>query len=153
MQQDHFDPVSLFDTSLTGFPWCAPIPREIETRRARMSDVLIFDILLVSGGIRNPDSLYPPTDVPSLRFLLKTIIECTYDNLKKDCLIYFLLKWHQDGRDKVFRVQKSIPAQFVALADAYWYIDTGIDVSVSPLVYCRISRSLTRTRLMLPYAL
>jgi len=39
-----------FDLSTDLFPWREPIPHEIETRRAHMSDLLIFDILLSSGG-------------------------------------------------------------------------------------------------------
>ncbi len=104
-----------------------------------MSDVLIFDILLASGGIRNTDTIYPPTDVHSLQLLLKAIEESTYDVLKKECLIYFLLKWHHDGRDQIFKVRKCLPAQFVALADAYWFLDTGLDVPVSlPTVFVSV---------------
>ena len=96
-----------------------------------MSDVLIFDILLSAGGVKRPDALYPPRDAETLARLLDAIEEATYDDLKKDALIYFLLKWHQDGREDRFQEDRCIPPQFVALADAYWHLDSGINVAVS----------------------
>lgn len=96
-----------------------------------MGDVLIFDILLTSGGIRHPDALYPPTNVEDLLRLLNAIEASHYDTLKKECLVYFLLKWHQDGREDKFQAERCIPPQFSALADAYWHLDTGINVAVS----------------------
>lgn len=95
-----------------------------------MNDQLIFDVILSTGGIGRPYELYPPTDVESLEVLLDAIRNSTYDTLKKDCLIYYLIKWHKDGREEVYRDEKCIPPQFVLLADAYWHLDTGIDVAV-----------------------
>jgi len=95
-----------------------------------MDDTLIFDILLTSGGIGDTYVLYPPESPETLERLLDAI-ECSdYDSLKKDCLVYFLLKWHPDGRERTFQEQRCIPPQFVALADAYWHLDTGINVPV-----------------------
>ena len=128
------DLTPLFDLSSEGFPWRAPRPHEIETRRAQLSDLLIFDILLSSGGIRHPDTLWPPTDPASLRRLLDAIDDSTYDALKKDCLIYFLLKWHQDGREERFREDRCIPPQFAMLSDAYWHLDSGIHVEVRSML-------------------
>ncbi|KAL4248555.1 hypothetical protein ABKN59_007840 [Abortiporus biennis] len=143
--EEQYDPVKLFDTSPDRFPWRSPLPQQIETRRAQMSDLLIFDILLVSGGIRNPDTLYPPSDVATLGLLLNAIEESSYDSLKKDCLIYFLLKWHEDGREEAFSDAKCIPPQFVALADAYWHLDTGKDLNraISILSDARLNRDYT----------
>jgi hypothetical protein len=134
-RQDQHECIVLFEVSLDKFPWRVPIPRQIEERRARLSDVLIFDILLLAGGVKHPDALYPPRDVGSLNRLLEAIEDTTYDALKKDCLIYFLLKWHQDGREDRFRDDRCIPPQFVALADAYWNLDSGTDVPVRPTSY------------------
>jgi len=97
-----------------------------------MDDVLIFDVLLIRGGIRRPDMLYPPADLHSLRKLLEVINDSSYDGLKKDCLVYILLKWFQDGREAEFAEERCIPPQFVSLADAYWHLDTGIHVEVRP---------------------
>lgn len=114
----------------TNFAWRGSRPQEIEQRRALLDDLLIFDILLRSGGIRSPDILYPPHDEHSLIRLIEAIENSNYDALKKDCLIYFLLKWHQDGRERDFATKQCIPPQFAALADAYWHLDSGINLSV-----------------------
>ncbi|KAI0370517.1 hypothetical protein BV20DRAFT_966404 [Pilatotrama ljubarskyi] len=136
------DLLQYFDLSEEQFAWRAPRPKEIEVRRAHMSDMLIFDILLTSGGIRHPDTLFPPTDKDSLERLLDAIRHSTYDTLKQDCLVYFLLKWHQDGREEEFREKRCIPPQFAALADAYWHLDSGINVAraVSLLSDKRLNR-------------
>ncbi|KAG0699325.1 nuclear pore complex assembly-domain-containing protein [Suillus ampliporus] len=118
----------------TEFPWTTARSAEIESRRAQMADLLIFDVLLIRGGIRQPDMLYPPTDLHSLR--------SSYDSLKKDCLVYILLKWFQDGREANYAEERCIPPQFVSLADAYWHLDTGIHVekAVSMLSDARLNR-------------
>lgn len=122
-----------FDTSPESFPWRAQVTLDIEHRRSLLSDLLFFDILLSSGGIREPASLYPPIDVPSLLHLLQAIENSNYDSLKKDCLVYFLLKWHKDGRERQFADERCIPPQFSALSDAYWHLDTGFNVPVRNL--------------------
>ncbi|KAH8103091.1 nuclear pore complex assembly-domain-containing protein [Cristinia sonorae] len=137
--------LSLFDTTPEHFAFRDPIPQQIHARRARMSDVLIFDILLTSGNIRTPSALYPPKDVAGLQRLLHAIEESTYDLLKKDGLVYFLLKWHRDDRATNFHLQRSIPPQFVALADAYWCLDCGMDVprAITLLADARLNRDYT----------
>lgn len=124
------------------FPWTELEVSEIESRRARMADLLLFDVLLIRGGIRQPDMYYPPVDIFSLRRLLRAIDTSTYDILKKDCLVYILLKWYQDNRVARFQDEKSIPPQFAALADAYWHLDTGHHVAkaVSILADARLNR-------------
>ncbi|KAE9405035.1 hypothetical protein BT96DRAFT_812877, partial [Gymnopus androsaceus JB14] len=102
--------------------------QEIERRRATLGDTLLFDILLSLGGIREPDTLYPPNNAQALERLLDAISASTYDSLKKDCLVYFLLKWHRDGREKRFQRDRSIPPQFAQLAEAYWYLDAAVNV-------------------------
>ncbi|CCL99586.1 uncharacterized protein FIBRA_01604 [Fibroporia radiculosa] len=137
--------IEMFDLDPEYFPWRPPIAQEIEDRRVKMSDTLIFDILLSSGGVRHGAALYPPTDAQTLKRLLDAIEESTYDTLKQDCLVYFLLKWHRDGRESVFKDLRSIPPQFVALADAYWHLDSGIDISraVCLLSDARLNRDYT----------
>ncbi|KAJ2912630.1 hypothetical protein MD484_g7785, partial [Candolleomyces efflorescens] len=133
---------SYFDVSPTGFPWRSSRLDQIRERRAALDDKLIFDILLASGGIQDPVSLYPPREPQGLERLLDAIQSSTYDTLKKHTLIYFLLKWHQDGREDRFKIQFSIPPQFSALADAYWYLDSGISIpkAVSILSDSRLNR-------------
>lgn len=127
------DFLQYFELSPDQFPWRAPKPEEIEVRRAHMSDMLVFDILLTSGGIRHPDTLFPPATPEALQRLLEAITHSSYDALKQDCLIYFLLKWHQDGREEEFREKHGIPPQFAALADAYWHLDSGVNIGVCAL--------------------
>lgn len=136
-----------FDVSPEGFPWQAEVVKAIEKRRAQMADVLIFDILLSLGGIKHPDALYPPRDVSVLERLLNAIEDSTYDALKKDGIVYFLLKWHRDGREVYYAQSRCIPPQFVALADAYWCLDSGEDVPVSATslyLHCARLTSLTQ---------
>ncbi|KZT71853.1 hypothetical protein DAEQUDRAFT_763355 [Daedalea quercina L-15889] len=120
--------LALFETEPDKFAWQDPIPREIEEQRVRMSDTLIFDVLLAEGGIRHAKTLYPPTDVATLERLLEAICNSTYDAVKQDSLIYFLLKWHRDERAADFSESRCIQPQFVILADAYWHLDTGIEI-------------------------
>jgi len=122
------------------FPFTSHKIRSIESRRARMSDLLIFDVLLVRGGIHNPDMLFPPADWTVLRKLLDAIDQSVYDVLKKDCLVYILLKWAWDmdpratnpGWDARYLQDRCIAPQFAALADAYWLLDTGAHLPVRP---------------------
>ncbi|KAJ7683013.1 nuclear pore complex assembly-domain-containing protein [Mycena rosella] len=120
--------LSYFDLTPAVFPWRDTRPQQIERRRAALGDLLLFDILLTSGGIRQPDTLYPPVDVESFHRLLDAIQTSQYDALKRDCLVYFLLKWYQDGREDKYRLEKCIPPQFASLADAYWHLDAGINI-------------------------
>jgi hypothetical protein len=82
--------ISYFTITTDHFPWHTTTPDIIDSRRAALSDRLIFDILLTSGGVPNPDTLYP-TDAEALRRLLDATASLTYDTLKKDCLMFFLL--------------------------------------------------------------
>ncbi|KAL4264457.1 ELYS-like domain-containing protein [Pleurotus pulmonarius] len=134
--------LSYFETSLNAFPWRGTRPQEIERRRAQLNDVFIFDLLLSAGGVKNPDTLFPPHDVSGLERLLGVIEASNYDTLKKECLIYWLLKWHTDGREARFSEDRCIPPQFVVLSDAYWYLDAGVDIprAVSILSDPRINR-------------
>ncbi|TFK72079.1 hypothetical protein BDN72DRAFT_895067 [Pluteus cervinus] len=131
-----------FALSPQDFAWREPRPGEITNRRVKMTDKLIFDILLLSGGIPDPDLLYPPKGVEGLERLLEAIDASHYDALKKECLVYFLLKWHEDERAERFQVDRCIPPQFTALASAYWHLDSGINVpsAVAALSDARLNR-------------
>jgi hypothetical protein len=145
--------MALFDLSPSSFPFRSPVPSEIERRRASLSDVLIFDILLSLGGIQVPEAhaIYPPSDPASLRTLLDAIETSSYDTLKKDSLVYFLLKWHKDAREEEFAQSRCIPPQFVKLADAYWHLDVGADVSVSGNDTSYLHHHQSELRLIYPF--
>ncbi|KAH6915851.1 nuclear pore complex assembly-domain-containing protein [Coprinopsis sp. MPI-PUGE-AT-0042] len=136
--------LALFDVSEQGFAWRAPRPDQIRERRAAMDDKLLFDNLLISGGVRDPDFIYPPDDVAGLTRLLSAIDASTFDALKKQTLVYFLLKWEHDGGLKAdqFKLDCCIPPQFSALADAYWHLDTGLNIgkAISILSDSRVRR-------------
>ncbi|KAJ8516277.1 hypothetical protein ONZ45_g6399 [Pleurotus djamor] len=134
--------LSYFETSNATFPWRGGRPQEIERRRAQLNDVFIFDLILAGGGVRNSDTLFPPHDVTGLEDLLAGIESSNYDTLKKEGLIYWLLKWHMDGRELKFSEDRCIPPQLVALSDAYWCLDAGVDIprAVSILSDARLNR-------------
>ncbi|KAJ3783191.1 ELYS-like domain-containing protein [Lentinula aff. detonsa] len=96
-----------------------------------LDDTLLYDIMLTLGRIRESDTLYPPIDVPGLYRLLNGISESTYDALKKDCLVYFLLKWYGDGRERNLPRDRLIPPQFAQLAEAYWCLDAAVNVQMA----------------------
>ncbi|KAH0835931.1 nuclear pore complex assembly-domain-containing protein [Lanmaoa asiatica] len=143
-----FSPVA--GSKPSAFPFTSHKIQSIESRRARMSDLLIFDVLLIRGGIRSPDVLFPPADWEALNKLLDEIDESVYDTLKKDCLVYILLKWAWDidpkeansGWDARYLQDRCIAPQFAALADAYWLLDTGTHLAkaVSVLSDARLNR-------------
>ncbi|KAG6845092.1 hypothetical protein H0H87_000791 [Tephrocybe sp. NHM501043] len=125
------EPVHLkyFDVSDAGFAWRDDLRKRLASRRAAMGDRFIFDILLEGGGVERPQMLFPPPLREDLEILLHAIELSDYDHLKKECLIYYLLKWHQDGREVRFQAERSIPSQFAHLADAYWHLDAGHDIA------------------------
>ena len=128
--QEEILTAAYFDVPPRQFAWTPDVVQSIEARRAALDGVLLFDILLRTGGIENTDTLYPPRDADSLNRLLEAIERCTYDRLKKDTLLYYLLRWHRDERETYYGQAKCIPPQFAALADACWYLDVGEDVPV-----------------------
>ncbi|KAG6868531.1 hypothetical protein C0993_001419 [Termitomyces sp. T159_Od127] len=125
------EPVHLkyFDLSETGFAWREPLQEQLRERRMVLGDKLFFDILLEAGGIERPWTLFPPRALEDLELVLQAIELSDYDTLKKECLIYYLLKWHNDGRESRFQEERSIPSQYAILADAYWHLDAGCDIS------------------------
>jgi hypothetical protein len=127
------DALGLFDCSPEKFPWRQPIAKEIKNRRVLLSNHLIFDLLLSSAGVQQPETLFPPVDEAALDRLLVAISESEFDDLKKNSLIYWLLKWHNDGRQDIFQAEKCIPPHFVILSDVYWLLDTGHDLPVRGL--------------------
>lgn len=53
--------------------------------------------------------VYPPEDHLALRRLLSAIDDSpTFDTLKKNCLVYYLLKEYADGREIKYAHKKRI---------------------------------------------
>lgn len=135
-----------FSLDETNFPFSPALLSQIHHRRAALGDVLLFDILLQLGGIRSPDSIYPPSSPQELETLLRKIQESKYDALKKDCLVYFLIKWCRDGtKEKKFlqRGEGALPPQFIMLVEAYWGLDAGVGVDVRVFLFY-FTHTLTR---------
>ncbi|KAI5123264.1 hypothetical protein M0805_001353 [Coniferiporia weirii] len=120
--------ISYFALRADEFAWNGDACDQVRARRAAMSGVLFFDILLQLGGIGDPQDLYPPADIRALKRLLDTIEHASYDSMKRDCLVYYLLKWQMDGREVGYADEKVISPHYAALADAYWLLDTGLNL-------------------------
>jgi hypothetical protein len=135
--------LDLFDLSSEGFAFTEDVIHSLELRRRHLGS-LIFEKLLSAGGIQATD-IFPPTNVEGLTRLLDAIEETEYDALKRDCLVYYLLKFqaHDDGRSRLnsFLGGRSIPPQFILLADAYWELDTGENIAVSDQTFGGRARS------------
>jgi hypothetical protein len=139
--------LGLFDLSPETFIFRDPIPSEIESRRADLSDLLLFDILLNNAGV-DATEFYPPQDPETLSNLCAAIDGCQFDQLKKDCLIYYLLKAHPEQREGQWMSERCIPPHFAMEMDAYWYLDHGTELSVrffSLLLNVRENACLTTT--------
>ena len=91
---------------------------------------MFFVILLGLGGISDAPSFYPPANVTELEALLREIRGARYDDMKRDCLIYYLLKQGCDGREVGYAREKVISPHYIALADAYWWLDSGLNLDV-----------------------
>jgi hypothetical protein len=123
--------VSYFELSQEHFAWNETRVDDIQMRRHAMSGQLFFDILLSLGGVEDPTELYPPTGTAELKRLLEAIENLSFDSMKRDCVVYYLLKWQGDGREKGYAQKNCISPHYVALADAYWHLDSGVDTGVS----------------------
>ncbi|ELU41515.1 hypothetical protein AG1IA_04449 [Rhizoctonia solani AG-1 IA] len=115
----------MFDLSPQGFPWTNP-QREIIIRRREdeMNGDLFFDELLKLAGI-DAHTVYPPRDVPTFHRLVDSILNTSWDDFQQSCLIYYLLRHWNDGREKPFAQSKQLPPQFVFVSDAYYLLDVG----------------------------
>lgn len=132
-----------FTRSSTLFPWTVAVREQIETRRAKLSDCLLFDSLLRLGRISDPASLYPPADTEGLRRLVNAIRNCSWDRLKRDCLLYYLLLFYQDTRADEFAYERVVPPPFLGVASAYWCLDNTTDIprAISYLSDARVQRN------------
>ncbi|CDZ97724.1 ELYS-like domain [Phaffia rhodozyma] len=118
--------LAYFDISPSGFPWTVDRRARISNARS-LTGTLCFDELLGLAGIDSTS--YPPQDVLSFRHLLSSIADSHFDDLKTDCLIYYLLKDHPSStgpnRATEFAARRLIPSQFIKLTDGYWLLDNG----------------------------
>ncbi|KAH9461930.1 hypothetical protein Pst134EB_005847 [Puccinia striiformis f. sp. tritici] len=85
--------------------------------------MLFFDRLMKLGSIPNFKDLFPPPHPSRLRQLLDSIDACGFDLLKKNCLVYYLLKEYGDGRETRFAIDRLIPSHFSRGLDGLWALD------------------------------
>jgi hypothetical protein len=123
-----------FDLSPSAFPFNASRINAIKARRAALDNSLFFDELLALGGV-DATQLHPPNDPHHLTLLLEALEDMGWDKLKKDCLVYYLLKHWDDGSERQFAQHRLIPAQFAALSDAYYLLDNGNETVPVRLLY------------------
>jgi hypothetical protein len=97
--------------------------------------------------------LFPPKTPYDLASLLQEIDSCDWEQLRRDCLFYYLLKFwaphrgvylgligepqgdsfESEDRAAKFAGARMIPEGFAILADAYFYLDIGdCGVSTAP---------------------
>ncbi|QRV90884.1 transporter protein Sec24 [Ceratobasidium sp. AG-Ba] len=108
MDYDH-ELFEMFDLSPQAFPW-TDARRDIITRRRNeeMDGELFFDALLKLAGI-DAYSVYPPRDVPTFHHLVNAILNTSWDDFQQSCLVYYLLRHWEDGREKPFAQSKLLP--------------------------------------------
>ncbi|KAG9093066.1 hypothetical protein FS749_015142, partial [Ceratobasidium sp. UAMH 11750] len=139
MDYDH-DLFDMFDLSPQAFPWADTRRDAIIRRRDEdMDGELFFDALLKLAGI-DAHSLYPPRDVPTFHHLVNAILNTPWDDFQQSCLIYYLLRHWEDGREKPFAQSKLLPPQFMFVSDAYYLLD--VDRSEEAVPYLCDSRVL-----------
>ncbi|KAG8747198.1 hypothetical protein FRC10_001814 [Ceratobasidium sp. 414] len=130
----------MFDLSPQSFPWVdARRDAIIRRRDEEMDGELFFDALLKLAGI-DAHSLYPPRDVPTFHHLVNAILDTSWDDFQQSCLIYYLLRHWEDGREKPFAQSKLLPPQFMFVSDAYYLLD--VDRSEEAVPYLCDSRVL-----------
>lgn len=142
----------MFDLSPQAFPW-ADTRRDavIRRREEEMDGELFFDALLRLAGI-DAHAVYPPRDVPSFHHLVNAILDTAWDDFQQSCLIYYLLRHWEDGREKPFAQSKMLPPQFMFVSDAYYLLDADrsevrgpFNLGVANIIANRQCRKLSRS--------
>ncbi|PLW11557.1 hypothetical protein PCANC_20584 [Puccinia coronata f. sp. avenae] len=86
--------------------------KKLRSRHETIDGMLFFDRLMKLGSIPNSTDLFPPPHPSRLRQLLDSIEACSFDILKKNCLVYYLLKEYCDNRETRFAIDRLIPSHF-----------------------------------------
>ncbi|KAG8901909.1 hypothetical protein FRB99_005012 [Tulasnella sp. 403] len=132
-----------FDLSPNRFPWTPDLCQHIEERRHQLQGDLFIDSLLRIAGV-DAHALYPPHDTNTFHALYDAIQNCSFDDVKKNCLLYYLLKTWQNESAEDFAHLKAIPLQFVILSDGYYHLDAGeIEEAVTSICDPRVTPDFT----------
>ena len=108
-----------FTVEPVNFPY---LPDKIEMIRSRReSNTLFIDRLL--QVIQVDPSAYPPQSFTDLVELTNSILSSESDELKKFCIIYYLLLDRKNESAGLFCQKHFLPFNFVCLIEGYWHID------------------------------
>lgn len=112
-----------FECKPENFPYLAEVSEGIEKQRRVFG--LFFDRLLTVMGLKESISSYPPASFNDLSALVKQIMAVDSDDLKKNCLIYYLIRdrSHSSNQHEMFAQRTAIPSNYKHLIDAYWSLD------------------------------
>ncbi|CAG8578593.1 10806_t:CDS:10 [Paraglomus occultum] len=118
-----YDTVPYFDEWFEGWVYEPEVINDINVRRSRMQNELMFDKLLQHARV--PVELYPPPTSQDLRTLFDSILASpVLGELRRHCLIYYLLKdIENSGKSQKYAARFLIPPQWLCLMDGYWYLD------------------------------
>ena len=99
------------------------LKREIEYVRNTMGGELFFDRLLGCFGI-DDTAFYPPKSKSQLEKLIDAVTSnADFDNLRKNCTIYYLLKDRSPASASQYGERTVMPDSFRKLMDGYWALD------------------------------
>lgn len=84
---------------------------------------LLFDQLL--GLIGLDATFYPPSSQQHLEQLYDTIMNAPMDLLHRHCFVYYLLKDFNNGIEKKYAIEYTLPDGFVKAIEGLWIFDSG----------------------------
>lgn len=130
----------IFSTSAKDFIYKTKVIHEKNSLRRSHSNVLFFDLILEQiANIPTEEikGLYPPHSSADLQQLYKRIRDLDIDGLKKDCILYYLVK---DGknptRESAYVKESALPENFRHLMDGYHALDNlEFEKALSALLY------------------
>ncbi|KAI9593087.1 nuclear pore complex assembly-domain-containing protein [Syncephalis fuscata] len=117
MDSDHA--IALFKL----FPYDNKTKKNITAARKLFGGHLCIDRLLTFAGVEI-GSLYPPSNEGQLKKLICAIYECDLDQIKKDSIVYYLIRECQDNTIiNSFIQSRSIPLPYQQAITGYWLLD------------------------------
>ncbi|KAI9623119.1 hypothetical protein KEM48_009548 [Puccinia striiformis f. sp. tritici PST-130] len=125
--------------------------KRLRSRDETIDGMLFFDRLMKLGSIPNFKDLFPPPHPSRLRQLLDSIDACGFDLLKKNCLVYYLLKEYGDGRETRFAIDRLIHPILVVDLMAYGHSTTPNGSLPSELSLIQQSRQISYLKSSRPW--
>ncbi|KAK9461601.1 nuclear pore complex assembly-domain-containing protein, partial [Lipomyces oligophaga] len=135
------------------FPYNQKIQNFIRGQRSKLSGSLFFDLLCSNiVGIQDVHLVYPPAKGEVLRDLFEQIDSANSDLLKKQLLLYYILKDFGLQNAKEFSEQVLLPEAHKMLIDGVYYLDrfefkSAMTMLTSPAVHLQFSEKILSTLL------